>query len=188
MFTFKVDERIELQLLERKDAKPLYALIDRQRAYLREWLPWVDKATSVEGYFSIIDSWLQQFVANNGFQAGILYEKQLVGMIGFHMLDWVNRKTSIGYWLSKDHQGKGIMTKACQAIIDYAFETWDMNRIEIRAAAENKKSQAVPIRLGFTYEGSQRDGEYLYDKFVDHAIYGLLKKEWRKRKSVNVQR
>ncbi|TCP23029.1 hypothetical protein EV207_13336 [Scopulibacillus darangshiensis] len=71
MFTFEIDNEIELKLLERDDAKPLFALVDKDRAYLREWLPWVDKSTSEEGYHPIIDSWLKQFMDHDGFQAGI---------------------------------------------------------------------------------------------------------------------
>ncbi|MBM7645410.1 ribosomal-protein-serine acetyltransferase [Scopulibacillus daqui] len=180
MFTFKVDEQIELRLLEDNDAEPLFALVDKQRSYLREWLPWVDGVTSAANYSSTIKMWRKQFADNDGFQAGILYQQELCGMVGFHSYHWANRSTSIGYWLSKDFQGKGIMTRACQAIIRYAFSSLHMNRIEIRCAEENHKSRAIPERLGFKKEGTVRDGEFLYDHFVNTIIYSLLKEDWKK--------
>lgn len=179
MFVFEIDNEIALKLLERHDAGRLIALIDRQRPYLREFLPWVDEMQFEQDYVPLIEQWLDQFRANAGFQAGILYRGEIVGMIGFHPYDWPNRKTSIGYWLSEEYQGRGIVTRACRTMIDYAFETVGLNRIEIRAASENKKSRAIPERLGFVYEGHERDGEWLYDHFVDHEIYGLLKADWR---------
>jgi ribosomal-protein-serine acetyltransferase len=51
--------------------------------------------------------------------------------------------------------------------------------VEIRAAVENKKSRAIPERLGFLFEGVERDGEWLYDHFVDLAVYGMLAADWR---------
>lgn len=180
MFTFKVDEEIQLKLFEQSDANALFALIDRQRGYLREFLPWVDSVTSAGHYYASIAGWAEQFRQGLGFQAGILYRGELSGMVGFHLHDLRNRKTSIGYWLSEDKQGKGIMTRCCRAIIAEAFETTSLNRIEIGAATQNMKSRAIPERLGFTHEGCIREAEWIYDHFVDHEIYSLLRSEWEK--------
>jgi ribosomal-protein-serine acetyltransferase len=97
MFTLVVDDNIQLKLLEKRDAGALIQLVNDNREYLREWLPWVDDMQTAEDYYPIIDMWLEQFAKNDGFQAGILYEEKLVGMIGFHGIDWNKKKTSIGY-------------------------------------------------------------------------------------------
>ena len=54
----------------------------------------------------------------------------------------------------------------------------NINRIQIKAATENLKSRAIPERLGFTFEGIERDAELHTRGFVDLAIYGLLKNDW----------
>ncbi|RYL95084.1 N-acetyltransferase [Sporolactobacillus sp. THM7-4] len=178
MFTFKVDDDIQLKLFEQGDADTLFALVDRQKDYLRTFLPWVDGVNSPEHYFASIAGWAEQFKRGLGFQAGILYRGELSGMVGFHPHDLNNKKTSIGYWLSEDKQGRGIMTRSCRAIIDDTFLATDLNRIEIRAASQNTKSRAIPERLGFTHEGRVRQSEWLYDHFVDHEIYSLLRSDW----------
>jgi ribosomal-protein-serine acetyltransferase len=180
MFTLTVDEKIELKLLEQRDAEELIQEIHNSREYLREWLPWVDGMQAAEDYHPIIKMWLEQFANNDGFQAGIVYENKIVGMAGFHGIDWKNKKTSIGYWLSADYQGKGIMTKVTKTLVDHAIDELDLNRVEIRCGVENKKSRAIPERLGFRQEGIISEGEFLYDHFIDHAIYGLLAKDWNK--------
>ena len=64
--------------------------------------------------------------------------------------------------------------------MSYCFEELQLNRIEIRAATGNVKSQVIPKKLGFTKEGCIREAEWLYDHYVDHTIYGMLKSDFMK--------
>lgn len=104
----------------------------------------------------------------------------LSGIVGYNEVDWQNKIAYIGYWLGEGFQGKGIMTRATKALVDYAFEQLNLNKVDIRAAERNKKSRSIPERLGFQQEGKIRAGELLYGKYVDHVIYGMLKNEWEK--------
>lgn len=178
MFRHPVNDHIFLKLLELQDAPALYDLIDSGREYLREWLPWVDQTRQVEDTARFIQTALGQFAASNGFQAGILYQGQLAGVVGFHQIDWHNRNTALGYWLGATYQGRGIMTAAVQAMVDIAFNEYHLHRVEIQAAVTNRKSRAIPERLGFTQEGVIRQAERLLDRFVDHAVYGMLAPDW----------
>jgi ribosomal-protein-serine acetyltransferase len=178
MFSLRIDDELELRLLEERHAKVMFAVIDENRAYLREWLPWLDDARSADDTKNFIKGAIEQRARNNGFAAGIWYCGQPVGAIGYHGVDWLNRGTSIGYWLGAAYQGRGLMTKACRTIVEYAFAELGLNRIEIRCAPENKKSCAIPERLGFTREGTSRQAEWLYDHFVDLVVYSMLAHEW----------
>jgi ribosomal-protein-serine acetyltransferase len=179
MFSHDIGPDLVLRLLEERHSDQLFALTDKNRAYLREWLPWVDSTTSPDDTRGFIRHTLQQLAENDGFQAGIWFRGQLVGVIGFHGINWNNKKTEIGYWLSADFQGQGIMTLCCGALVQYAFEELGLNRVEIRCATGNAKSCAIPERLGFTREGVAREAEWLYDRFVDQAVYGMLAREWK---------
>ncbi|MDF2989472.1 MAG: ydaF [Eubacterium sp.] len=183
MFYIQVNDDIELRTLENKNAKELYKLIDDNRLNLREWLPWVGGTTSVEIIKRFIKSSKKQQADNNGFQAGIFYKGKIAGIVGLHGIDWSNKKTSLGYWLAKEYQGNGIMTQCCSAIINHVINELCLNRVEIRAAEFNKKSRAVPERLGFVSEGISRQVEWLYDRYVDHVIYAILAGEWEKIKN-----
>jgi len=70
------------------------------------------------------------------------------------------------------------MRKACRSLVEYAFDEWHLNRVEIRCAVGNTKSRAIPERLGFKSEGILREAEWLYDHYVDHIIYGMLARDW----------
>lgn len=178
MFNYKINEDLELRLLEESHAEELFLLIDQSRKYLRKWLPWVDLTKEVADSKSFIDSGLKQFNNNNGFQVGIWFKSKLAGVIGLHYINWTNKSTLIGYWLGEEFQGKGIMTNACKTIVGYCFEELGLKRIEIRVATENFKSQAIPERLGFTKEGCLRSVAILYDKYIDLYVYGLLREEF----------
>lgn len=178
MFTYAIDEDTVLKLLDIEDAKALFALTDANREHLRKWLPWVDHTRSVADSRVFIESTKKKFADHNGFEAGIWFRGELAGVAGFHEVDWTNGKTTLGYWLGARYQGHGLMTKTCRVLIRHAFQSWNLNRIEIRCGVENVKSCAIPERLGFTKEGTIRGAERLHDRFVSHHVYGLLKSEW----------
>ncbi|MDQ0343269.1 RimJ/RimL family protein N-acetyltransferase [Lederbergia wuyishanensis] len=107
-----------------------------------------------------------------------MFKGNIVGVASFNSINWANKTAYIGYWLVEEYQGNGIMTKVARALTDYAFTELKLNKVEIRAAVENKKSRSIPERLGFVNEGCIRNAEWLYDHYVDHVIYGILADEW----------
>lgn len=169
----------ELRLVEDSDAERLFALVDRNRQHLRQWLPWLDTNASLEDTATFIHHAREQHFHNKGFQAGIWYNETLAGIIGYHPIDWQNKIAMIGYWLGEEFQGKGIVTEASRLLVCYAFDEFQLNRVEIRCAVGNTRSCAIPERLKFTKEGVIKDGEWLYDHFVDLVVYGMLAREWR---------
>ena len=178
MFQIEIDKQLQLKLLHVSDAESLFVLTDANRAHLKEWLPWVDYTQTVVDSQKFIEQALQQFAQNKGFQAGIFYNDALVGMIGLHEINWSNRSTAIGYWLAEEAVGNGIMTKATRAVLTYVFEFLKLNRVDIRAASGNVRSQAIPKRLGFVHEGTLRQAEWLYDHFVDLELFTMLREEY----------
>ncbi len=175
---FIIDQDTELRLVTEHDAAAIFSLVERNRSYLREWLPWVDYTRSVEDERAFIRSLQEQYQENNGFACGIWYQGQITGTIGYHPIDWPHRKVEIGYWLAANYQGKGLMTNSCKVMINYAFDILKLNKVEIRCAIGNKRSCAIPQRLGFKPEGIIKQGEWLYDHFVDLFLYGMFASEW----------
>lgn len=177
MFYCKISNKHELRLLNVSDSQELDDLINKNRFYLREWLSWLDKNSTLDDTISFINSSIELNKDKRSFETAIIYDGKLVGVIGLSNIDLVNRKALLGYWIDKDMQHKGIITNSCKAIINYAFQELGLNRIEIKVAIDNHKSRAIPEKLGFTMEGISRQSEWLYDKFLDMAIYSMLKAE-----------
>ena len=178
MFRLRVDDSIELALLEERHSDEIFVLTDANRQYLRQWLPWLDTVKSVSDTRKFRKQSLKQFAEKNGLQAGIWSQEKLVEVIGLHYIDWPNRATSIGYWIAETEQGKGIVTKACRSLVNYALNDLKLNRVEIRVAPQNETSRRIPQKLGFTFEGILREKEWLYDRFVDLEMYSMLAGDW----------
>ncbi len=178
LFSLQVDDKIALKLPSFKDAEELFAVVDRNRNYLRQYLPWVDHNVSVNNTKAFIKECRKQFKNSSGFSLCIFYQGKIVGTIGLHYIDKVNRKTEIGYWISEDYQSKGIILKSCLALITYFFDKLKLHRIEIHCAIHNEASQRIPEKLRFTKEGVLRQATYLNGQFYDTFIYSLLSTEF----------
>jgi ribosomal-protein-serine acetyltransferase len=166
-----------LRLLDEADAQELHRLIEANRLYLARWLPWAAGQT-FDDTLDFIRRTRSQLTENDGFQAAVALGESIVGVIGYHGVDWGNRSTRIGYWLDERQQGKGTMTAAVRLLVGQALSVWDLNRVEIRAAVENHRSRAIPERLGFRQEGTLRQAELIGGRYLDSVIYGMLKAEW----------
>lgn len=182
MFNYVVDDEIALRILEPRHATELFLLTRESREHLREFLTWADGMDSITDTREFIDSGLRQYARNDGFQAGIWYMSKLAGCIGLHGVNWHDRNAEIGYWLGQTYTGKGIMTRACRAVVDLLFVEYKMHRVEIRCVTENIKSRAIAERLGFRQDGILRDEMWLHTRFVDHVVYSLLENEWREQR------
>ncbi len=179
----RVDDEIELRLNELRYAEAFFALIVRNIEQLRVWMPWAAAEPTLEATKAFLKASMHQFAEGIGLPTNLWYRGQLVGVIDYPRMSWEKRLTEIGYWLDKDMQGKGIITRATRALVTYAFEEYGLNKVEIHVAAENHRSRAVPERLGFTLEGTRRQAEWLNGNAHDIVIYGMLKSEWQQKPS-----
>ena len=176
-------EGLSVRPVEASDAEELYALSDANRSYLSEFMPWAAGQTFADARARVEYSQQRQ-AANNGFDCAIVRDGWIVGCVGYHLVSWQHRCTSIGYWLAESEQGRGTMTLAVRALVDHAFGAWELNRVEIAAAVENARSRAVARRLGFTEEGRRRQVERVGDRYFDHVVHSMLASEWASRDRV----
>jgi ribosomal-protein-serine acetyltransferase len=183
----KVEEETELRLIDLSNSEELFQLLDANRAHIRPWHPWIDILRTVTDVERAIVVWQQQHVMNRGFYAGIWFKGCFCGMVNHLDVDWTNHRTSLSYWLDAAHQRQGIMTASCRAMLDHGFNTWRLNRVTIECATHNTRSRAIPERLGFKFEGVIREVEWLHDRYVDHAVYSMLRSDYEKRGPLGVR-
>ena len=175
----KIDEKTELRLLKPEYADEIASVVMDSYDSLSRWLPWVNSDYTADVTRKFIQLARKQYEEKKGLQAGVFVEDELAGGIGFNNIDMVNKSAEIGYWLGRRFTGKGIMTRCCAALVEFGFAEFDLNRIVIRCATENSKSQAIPIRLGFVEEGVQREAEKLHKAYVDLRVFSLVASDQR---------
>lgn len=178
MFRAALGPNLYLRILEERHSPAVFALVDKERASLREWFAWVDATKTEDDILAFIRRSLEQFSTNSGFAAGIWEQERFAGTIGLHKVDWLNRRAEIGYWLGREFQGRGIATRACLAVTRHALAEMELNRLEIRCVTSNARSKAIPRRLGYTYEGILRQAELLHDNYLDLEVYSMLRNEF----------
>lgn len=178
----RIDDELTLHLARHELAEAIFTAIDANREHLRRWLPWVEPTQSVEDTRAYIRESMAQNSSGTRLSTFILEGEHLVGSVGVVRFDKDHRSCELGYWLSEERQGRGIVTKACGALIGHLFQKKNLNRIEIKVASGNLRSQEVPLRLGFQKEGTLRGALYLYDEYHDVELFGLLRSDWKNRR------
>lgn len=178
MFKIEVEPNLVLKQLDITDAAAMYSVVCQNRLRLREWHPWVDAMKSENNFYEFIDSAKKLIEQKRAFPLGIFLKNEFIGTCSINCIYSTSRIAEIGYWISKEHEGKGLVSSCVRALIKFVFIDLGFNKIELNCATENIRSQRIPIKLGFQPEGRRRDAEWLYDHYVDHFKYGLLRHEW----------
>ena len=174
--TIQVRNNLIMRILTPADAGEVFSLIDRDREYLRQWLPWVDSTDSVGGRERTIAKWESKYAAGSDVILGIFKDERYIGNIGLH--DIKDGTAEIGYWLAEGEQGQGIMTDCVRALMSYGFRELELERIFIQCAQENTKSRGIPERLGFRETGRKKDAENLSGNAVDYIQYDMTRQDF----------
>ncbi|MFD1646934.1 GNAT family N-acetyltransferase [Haloarchaeobius litoreus] len=181
---FEAGERITLRTAEDEDAEflathsndprirdPMTLVgptnLDEQREHIGDDGDGAQFLVCVEGDDAGYD---ERFVTDDG-----------VEPIGFVMFFHVNERAGNGevaYWLSPAVHGEGYSTEAVSLVLDYAFESRRLHRMEARALSTNEASRGLLESLGFREEGVSRDAKFVRGEHVDVHDYGLLEEEW----------
>ena len=103
----------------------------------------------------------------------ILVDGKVAGMIDLHEIK-INVRAEVGYWLSREYEGLGIITRSVEYLTEYAFTELNLHKLTILVQTENDKSSAVPKRLNFIKEGVLVEHEMSNGKFVSLDLYSKI--------------
>ncbi|MBQ4280055.1 MAG: GNAT family N-acetyltransferase [Rikenellaceae bacterium] len=177
MHTADIGDGFTLREAEMADAEAIWRALDSHRDYLAVWLPFVPRITRREDEEAFLRATLDTPCDARNIVFVIERDGAFCGLAGYVKTDRDNNRTEIGYWLLPEFQGRGAMTRAVAHLCRRAAER-GMNRIQIRCAAANGPSNAIPRRLGFVLEGTERAGELLASgEYADINVYSILKNE-----------
>jgi RimJ/RimL family protein N-acetyltransferase len=103
---------------------------------------------------------------------------ELCGAIALHFAP-MHRRAEVGYWISPERWNRGYCTEAARAVLQYGFETLNLNRIHSGHFGSNPASGRVLEKIGMTREGILRRHVYKWGEYEDLVVFGLNVEEWR---------
>ncbi|APT18996.1 hypothetical protein FC62_GL000431 [Amylolactobacillus amylotrophicus DSM 20534] len=169
-----VDDDIILRVKKPEFALELFTLIQVQRDYLLEWLPWVEHVTSPAAQELSLRQFYNATMKGEAYETLIFYKGQVAGSLSFNEISHLNHQADIGYWLSADLKGRGIMTKSVAKLIKFGFGQLKLHKITLVAAVENQPSNAVAKRVGMTLEATLREQILLKSGYHDVNYYSIF--------------
>jgi RimJ/RimL family protein N-acetyltransferase len=175
-----LDEDRALRPFVGSDLDELHALIEANREHLLSWMPWAAQPRAdTAGFLARAE---ERAAREEGAAFAVIEGGRIAGGIGLNGFDRLNGSASIGYWLAAGAQGRGTITLGVAAVLDFAFETYGLHRIEISVATGNARSFAIVRRLGFVEEGVRREALRVGDRYLDLVMHSTLADEWRARR------
>lgn len=169
--------RLRLRPFTDADADAIFAL-HSSRSVLRYWdaPPWKQRAQA-ERFIAVCRQ-----IEEEGTGARLAIERAAEGVfIGWCSLrnwDPVHRSAKLGYILDDAAWGRGFATEAAGAVLRWAFEALDLNRVQSATDTRNTASARVLEKLGFVREGTLREDCIVDGEISDSWVFGLLRREW----------
>lgn len=164
---------LQLRPFVSSDASALFQLTDRNRNYLRLWLPWLDFVQQESDSLRFIESALKAEQAGLEQHRALMFQDDLVGTICLRALNTTH--PNVGYWLDEALQGRGLMTQALQKMVAWANEQ-QIPQLVLRCRADNLGSAGVARKCGFQHVRTVARAENLYGRWVDLEEYILVLK------------
>lgn len=175
MLTLDLGDGAELRALEPWQAAEFAAYVEAQRPHLRPWLPWAISVTDEESARAFLQRYADRQAADSGRIYGLWADGLLVGGTLFRVFDAVGGSCEIGVWLSADAVGRGLVTRAAQAMVSWATDVRGLRRVEWHCVPENLPSRAVAERLGMQQEGVQRQAFEHDGRLWDVELWALVR-------------
>ena len=169
-------ERLKLKALTDDDANSLFSIFS-DPIVMKYWN--TEAWREVSQAHEFITSSTRAMSENSSLTLGVFLKDSntLIGKIMLFSIDNESKRAEIGFGISRDFWGKGIVAEAANALIDYAFNKLNLRRIEAEVDPDNNASAKALTRLGFVQEGLLRQRWEINGVISDSAMYGLLAKD-----------
>ncbi len=180
MKSLPVNERITLKPLSMEMSGEISKFIVQNYDQLSPWFEWLNPDYSETDTIDFISRSISKDPIISGFNFAIIVEGNYAGTVGNHGISQMHNSSSLGYYLGKEYEGKGIMLNSVRAVIHYLYGELKIERLEIRCNIDNLRSRAIPEKLGFKLEGNFRNAEMVKGVYRDWAVYGMISDDFKK--------
>ena len=172
-FAIALGDGLELRLREARLADEYLAMIERNLDRLAPWEAWSTQPQTMYGMRSWLEHGMNELAAGRSVPAVVVEEGALIGSAGLR-IDPDNGVGTLGYWLDGGAEGRGIMTRAAQALVRLGLEDLGLGRIEARVHPDNARSRAVLGRVGLHHEATLARAVVIGGTRHDDEVWALL--------------
>ena len=171
-----VTDRLILRKMKPQDAEAVFAYASDPE--VTRYVIW-ETHRSIEDSRAFLDLVTSKYESGGEPEWGIVYkgDHRFVGTCGIVSWEPQHARAELGYALSRDYWGRGLMAEAVATMISFGFREMSLNRIEARCIAENTASARVMEKAGMLYEGTLRQRELIKGEHRDIKIYSILRDE-----------
>jgi ribosomal-protein-serine acetyltransferase len=178
MLSLRLADDAELRALEMWHADEFAEHVAAAEEHFARWLPWGHSAADSVGAAVLLNRYTRKLAQDEGRILGLWVGGKLSGGVLFRVWDNDQGMCELGVWLSPEATGRGLITKAATAMIDWAFHVRDMHRVEWRCNPANERSRAVARRLGMKLDGTLREAFVHNGEHNDVEVWSVLASEW----------
>ena len=175
-------KRVMLKNIEatEKNAKSIFEVVDKNREHLEKWLPWAKKINSWKDLYQYLKANRESFKMGDGAEYGIYFKNQYTGSISVEITDMKTYKVGeIGYWLSEDYMGNGLVTESVRVLEKELFENNGIDSIRMRCDSKNSSSSSIAEKNGYIKKGKSPN---LFGESGDIYIFAKSKDDYNKEK------
>ncbi|MGW1767839.1 GNAT family N-acetyltransferase [Streptomyces sp. NPDC002073] len=178
MFSIALADDARLFPLEPHHAEEFLAHMDRGRDFIGVHIGLPDRATDLDSARKLLTDFAHRAADDTGRLYGIRVDGRMVGGVLFRTFDANTGTCEVGCWLEPSAAGRGLVTKACRILIDWAIHERGMHRVEWLVSTANEKSIAAAERLGMTRDGVLRETQMHRGIRQSVEIWSVLAHEW----------
>ena len=171
-------ERVRLRELTDDDVDALFSIFSNSQV-MRYWstAPYTDRDQAVALLAEIRENFTRRVYLKWG--VALKEDDSIIGTATLFNLHLDNQRAEVGYALSREQWGKGLMNEALRRLLQYAFDELKLRRLEADVDPRNTGSIKTLERLGFQREGYLRERWHVCGEIQDALFYGLLRREWK---------
>jgi RimJ/RimL family protein N-acetyltransferase len=139
-------------------------------------MPWCHEGYSIDEARTWVESRAEAWEAGTEYDFTIIEVSNgdYLGWCGLNNIYNTNQIVNLGYWVRTSRTNLGVATNAARLIAKLGFKNFELNRIEILVAVDNKQSQRVAEKAGATREGILRNRIIIHDKVIDAVMFSLI--------------
>lgn len=164
-----ISPTLRLALPREEDAPALFSLVQQERTHLSRHLAWPETVRCEADTLATVRANRRAYAAGESAVYLLWQQERLSGVLSLNSIS--GSVGEIGYWLAAALTGRGVMSRAVQALMTWYLEDGRLDTFILRCGVQNRPSNRVAQRLGFSFYQRQAQAEKVGERWVDHNVY-----------------